>query len=92
MQYEKMVPYITGPVVDDKDRHEVIDWLSELNWAYTFQRIGIREMEKGKWVINYKRNRMHLVESMKITCLLKEGICRVWLDDKTARMLFPPQE
>jgi hypothetical protein len=89
MQYEKILPYLTGPAVDEMERQDVIRWLSGLDWAYTFRRAGIREIEKGKWVINYKRSRQPYDDSFKVTCVMKNGFCRLWLDAKTIAALFP---
>jgi hypothetical protein len=88
-QYEKMIPFLTGPAVDEMERTDLLTWLSDLNWGYSFKRVGIRQLAEGKWSINYKRSRIPYDDTFKVICILEKGKCRLWLDEKTVTSLFP---
>ena len=88
-QYEKMVPFLTGPLVSAKSTSELVTFLADAPFGYSMKRSGIREIEsKQHWSLTYSRTILGTQETFKIDCLLERDTCRVVLDEKSKTAIF----
>jgi hypothetical protein len=88
-QYEKMVPFFTGPLVSAKSKSELVAFLAATPFGYNMKRSGIREIEsKQHWSLTYSRTIMGTQETFKIDCVLVRDTCRVVLDEKSKTAIF----
>jgi hypothetical protein len=88
-QYEKMVPFFTGPLVSDKSTSELAKFLADVSFGYSMKRSGIREIEpKQRWSLSYTRTILGTQETFKIDCVLERDTCRVVLDEKSKTAIF----
>ena len=88
-QYEKMVPYFTGPIVAGKTTTDVVAMLADAPFGYSMKRSGIREIEpKQSWSLTYSRTILGTQETFKIDCVLVRDTCRVVLDEKSKTLIF----
>ena len=88
-QYEKMVPFFTGPLVSDKTTSELVSFLADAPFGYSMKRSGIREIEtKQRWSLTYSRTILGTQETFKIDCVFERDTCRVVLDDKSKTAIF----
>lgn len=88
-QYEKMVPFFTGPLVSAKSKSELVTILSDAPFGYSMKRSGIREIEpKQSWSLTYTRTILGTQETFKIECVLERDTCRVVLDEKCKTAIF----
>jgi hypothetical protein len=88
-QYEKMVPFFTGPLVSDKTTSELVSFLADAPFGYSMKRSGIREIEtKQRWSLTYSRTILGTQETFKIDCVIERDTCRVVLDDKSKTAIF----
>ena len=88
-QYEKMVPFFYGPYVTSMKRSAFIETLGEQDFGYTMKRAGVKELSAGKWSLTYQRTLIGTNTNFKINCALVNDTCRVFLDDKTWKIIFP---
>jgi hypothetical protein len=88
-QYEKMVPFFTGPLVAHKSAGDIAAMLADAPFGYAMKRAGIREIEsKQHWSLTYSRTILGTQETFKIECLLERDTCRVVLDEKCKTAIF----
>jgi hypothetical protein len=88
-QYEKMVPFITGPAVAGRTSSDLASMLAELPFGYSMTRSGIREITpKQRWSLTYTRTVFGTQETFKIDCVLQNDTCRVLLDEKNKSAIF----
>lgn len=88
-QYEKMVPFFTGPLVSDKSTSELVSFLADAPFGYGMKRSGIREIEtKQRWSLTYSRTIVGTQETFKIDCVFDRDTCRVVLDEKSKSAIF----
>lgn len=88
-QYEKMVPFFTGPLVSGKSTSELVTFLAEAPFGYAMKRAGIREIEsKQHWSLTYSRTILGTQETFRIDCVLERDTCRVVLDEKSITAIF----
>jgi hypothetical protein len=88
-QYEKMVPFFTGPLVSDKTTSELVSFLADAPFGYSMKRSGIREIEtKQRWSLTYSRTIVGTQETFKIDCVIERDTCRVVLDEKSKSAIF----
>jgi hypothetical protein len=88
-QYDKMVPFFTGPMVYGKSTSELVSYLADAPFGYSMKRAGIREIEpKHSWSITYTRTILGTQETFKIDCVLERDTCRVMLDEKSKSAIF----
>ena len=88
-QYEKMVPFFTGPLVSAKSTSELVTFLADAPFGYSMKRSGIREIEsKQHWSLTYSRTILGTQETFKIDCVLERDTCRVVLDSKSFAAIF----
>jgi len=88
-QYEKMVPFFTGPLVSDKTTSELVSFLADAPFGYSMKRSGIREIEtKQRWSLTYSRTIVGTQETFKIDCVFDRDTCRVVLDEKSKSAIF----
>lgn len=88
-QYEKMVPFFTGPIVAGKTTTDVVAMLADAPFGYSMKRSGIREIEpKQSWSLTYSRTILGTQETFKIDCVLVRDTCRVVLDEKSRTLIF----
>jgi hypothetical protein len=88
-QYEKMVPFFTGPLVSAKSTSELVTFLADVHFGYSMKRSGIREIEpKHSWSLTYSRTILGTQETFKIDCVLERDTCRVVLDEKSKTAIF----
>lgn len=88
-QYDKMLPFMTGPFLEKKDRDEILDWIENSEFGYTFVRKGTRQINPGKWSLTFRRTIRLQEETFKITCVLEDKLCRLYLDQQAAETIFP---
>lgn len=88
-QYEKMSPFFYGPYVSSKKKSAFIEALSEQDFGYSMKRMGVKEESKGNWSLNYQRSIMGTNNNFKIKCALINDTCRVYLDEKSWKIIFP---
>ena len=88
-QYEKMVPFFTGPLISGKSTSELATFLADVPFGYSMKRSGIREIEpKQRWSLSYTRTILGTQETFKIDCVLERDTCRVVLDEKSKTAIF----
>ncbi len=88
-QYEKMVPFFTGPLVSAKSTSELVTFFADAPFGYSMKRSGIREIEsKQHWSLTYSRTILGTQETFKIDCVLERDTCRVVLDEKSKTAIF----
>ena len=88
-QYEKMIPFFTGPLVTGKSAGELVNVLADAPFGYSMKRSGIREIEpKQSWSLTYSRTILGTQETFKIDCVLVRDTCRVVLDEKSKTLIF----
>jgi hypothetical protein len=88
-QYEKMIPFFTGPLVTGKSAGELVNVLADAPFGYSMKRSGIREIEpKKSWSLTYSRTILGTQETFKIDCVLVRDTCRVVLDEKSKTLIF----
>jgi hypothetical protein len=88
-QYEKMVPFFTGPLASEKSAGELVNVLADAPFGYSMKRSGIREIEpKQSWSLTYSRTILGTQETFKIDCVLVRDTCRVVLDEKSKTLIF----
>ena len=88
-QYEKMVPFFYGPYVTSMKRSAFIETLGEQDFGYTMKRAGVKELSAGNWSLTYQRTLLGTSTNFKINCALVNDTCRVYLDDKSWKVIFP---
>jgi len=88
-QYEKMVPFFTGPIVEAQTSSELVELLSDAPFGYSMKRSGIRETASNqRWSLTYTRTILGTQETFKIDCVLERDTCRVVLDDNSIKSIF----
>ena len=87
-QYEKMTPFFYGPMVTKMKRTEFITQLSEQDFGYAMKRVGVKEESTGNWSLTYQRTIMGTNNNFKIKCALVNDTCRVYLDEKSWKLIF----
>ena len=88
-QYEKMVPFFTGPIVEAQTSSELEELLSDAPFGYSMKRSGIRETASNqRWSLTYTRTILGTQETFKIDCVLERDTCRLVLDDKSIKAIF----
>ena len=88
-QYEKMVPFFYGPYVSSMKRSAFIETLGEQDFGYTMKRAGVKELSTGNWSLTYQRTLLGTSTNFIINCALVNDTCRVYLDDKAWKVIFP---
>jgi len=87
-QYDKMTPFFYGPFVAKLKRTEFISQLSEQDFGYAMKRVGVKEESVGHWSLTYQRTIMGTNNNFKIKCALVNDTCRVYLDEKSWKVIF----
>ena len=88
-QYEKIVPFFTGPLVAHKSAGDIATMLAEAPFGYAMKRSGIREIEfKQSWSLTYTRTILGTQETFKIDCVLEQDTCRIILDQPSFHAIF----
>jgi hypothetical protein len=88
-QYEKMVPFFTGPLVAHKSAGDIATILADAPFGYAMKRAGISEIEpKQSWSLTYTRTILGTQETFKIDCLLERDTCRVVLNKQSMNSIF----
>lgn len=87
-QYEKMIPFMHGPMVDARNNKTIIQQLSSEDFGYAMKRVGIKEVTKNKWSITYQRTLLGTNENFKVECSLIKGTCRIYLDKNQWERIF----
>jgi hypothetical protein len=87
-QYEKMVPFFYGPYVAEMKRTNFVETLSEQDFGYTMKRVGVKEISSGNWSLTYQRTILGTNTNFKIKCALVNDTCRVYLDEKSWKVIF----
>ena len=88
-QYDKMVPFFYGPVVTSQKKGAFIEALSDQDFGYTLKRLGVKEESTGNWSLTYQRAILGTNTNFKIKCALVNDTCRVFLDEKSWKTIFP---
>jgi hypothetical protein len=88
-QYEQMVPFFYGPYVTSMKRSAFIETLGEQDFGYTMKRAGVKELSTGNWSLTYQRTLLGTSTNFKINCALVNDTCRVYLDEKAWKVIFP---
>ena len=88
-QYEKMAPFLYGPYVTSMNRSELIESLGEQDFGYSMKRVGVKEISAGNWSLTYQRTLVGTNTNFKINCALVNDTCRVFLDEKSWKIIFP---
>jgi len=88
-QYEKMVPFFTGPLTEEQSSEELVELLSNAPFGYNMKRSGIREVEaKRRWSLTFARTILGTQETFKIDCELISDTCRVVLNANSFTTIF----
>lgn len=87
-QYEKMAPFFYGPYINSLKRAAFIEQLSNQDFGYTMKRAGVKEETKEQWSLTYQRTIMGTNNNFKIKCALVNDTCRVYLDEKSWKVIF----
>ncbi len=87
-QYDKMTPFFYGPIVTKMKITEFITQLSEQDFGYAMKRVGVKEESLGQWSLTYQRTIMGTNNNFKIKCALVNDTCRVYLDEKSWKVIF----
>jgi hypothetical protein len=88
-QYEKMNALFFGPFPEQYSVSKFRSMLSEVDFGYKMERVGIRQYSPSKWSITFQRTLLGTDENFKIDCELIRDTCRVYLDRRTWGILFP---
>jgi hypothetical protein len=88
-QYDKMVPFFYGPKVTSMKRTAFIEKLSEQDFGYSMKRVGVKELSKENWSLTYQRTLVGTNTNFKINCALVNDTCRIYLDEKAWKTIFP---
>ena len=88
-QYDKMVPFFYGPQVTSMKRTAFIEKLSEQDFGYSMKRVGVKELSKENWSLTYQRTIVGTNTNFKINCALVNDTCRIYLDEKAWKTIFP---
>jgi hypothetical protein len=88
-QYDKMVPFFYGPQVTSMKRNAFIEKLSEQDFGYSMKRVGVKELSKENWSLTYQRTIVGTNTNFKINCALVNDTCRIYLDEKAWKTIFP---
>ena len=88
-QYEKMVPFLTGPLITGKSSMAISAMLVDAPFGYSMKRSGIREVKpKQSWSLTYSRTIVGTQETFKIDCVLERDTCRIMLDTNSFKAIF----
>lgn len=88
-QYERMVPFFTGPAVAGMSQLAIEEMLSNAPFGYVMKRAGIREIEPNQqWSVTYSRTILGTQETFKVECALVRDTCRLVLDEKSKTTIF----
>jgi hypothetical protein len=87
-QYEKMIPFFYGDYVTNRSRDKLISELENINFGYTLQRVGIRNVTKNNWSLTYQRTILGTNENFKINSAIVNDTCRIYLDKNTFENIF----
>ena len=88
-QYEKMVPFFTGPLITGKSSTAISAMLADAPFGYSLKRSGLREVKpKQSWSLTYSRTIVGTQETFKIDCVLQRDTCRVMLDTNSFQAIF----
>ncbi len=87
-QYDKMAPFFYGPYVTKMKKAQFIEILGEQDFGYTMKRAGVKEESAGNWSLTYKRTILGTNTNFKIKCALINDTCRVYLDEKSWKLIF----
>jgi hypothetical protein len=89
-QYEKMVPFFTGELRASSSQSAFVELLANAPFGYSMKRAGIREVKKGEeWSLTYQRTILGTQETFKVDCKLIEDTCRIILDPRAYKIIFP---
>ena len=89
-QYEKMVPFFTGELRASRSQSAFVELLANAPFGYSMKRAGIREVNKGdEWSLTYQRTILGTQETFKVDCKLIEDTCRIMLDPRAYKIIFP---
>ena len=83
-----MTPFFYGPMVTKMKITEFITQLSEQDFGYAMKRVGVKEESLGQWSLTYQRTIMGTNNNFKIKCALVNDTCRVYLDEKSWKVIF----
>ncbi len=78
-----------GPFPEQYSVSKFRSMLSEVDFGYKMERVGIRQYSPSKWSITFQRTLLGTDENFKIDCELIRDTCRVYLDRRTWGILFP---
>jgi hypothetical protein len=87
-QYEQMLPYMSGPVIDGLSKTQKVSKLENASFGYQMKRSGVKEISKSEWNLTYSRTIMGTQENFKIRCVTQNNLCTVYLDEQAWRMIF----
>jgi hypothetical protein len=89
IQYEKMVPFFTGELRENRSQSAFVELLANAPFGYSMKRAGIREVKKGEaWSLTYQRTILGTQETFKIDCMMVNDTCRVVLSEPTFQLIF----
>ena len=83
-----MTPFFYGPFAAKMKKNEFIAKLSEHDFGYAMKRVGVKEESAGHWSLTYQRTIMGTNNNFKIKCALVNDTCRVYLDEKSWKLIF----
>ena len=87
--YDKMINFMAGPIVDKNSKSQLINKLKDADFGYVLKRVGINEVSKSEWNVSYNKTLIATKKSFKVRCILFRDTCRVWLDEKSFKEIFP---
>jgi hypothetical protein len=53
------------------------------------KRVGVKELSKENWSLTYQRTIVGTNTNFKINCALVNDTCRIYLDEKAWKTIFP---
>jgi hypothetical protein len=87
-QYEQMLPYMTGPALQNLSKAQQLAKIENAPFGYQMKRSGVKTINDHEWNLTYTRTILGTQETFKVQCVMKDGKCCVFLDEKQWRSIF----
>ncbi len=83
-----MLPYMTGPALQNLSKAKQLEKIENAPFGYQMKRSGVKTNNDYEWNLTYTRTILGTQETFKVQCVMKEGKCCVFLDEKGWKAIF----
>jgi hypothetical protein len=87
-QYEQMLSYMTGPALENLSKAQKLEKIENAPFGYQMKRSGVKTINDHEWNLTYSRTILGTQETFKVQCVMKDGRCCVFLNEKGWNLLF----